>query len=253
MTDTSDQSGTVKSDRTLFTIVDELKQGRAGVTELADSTGLSKSTIHKHLKTLEELQYVVNDGGEYRLGFRFLTLGGYTRDENELCHLANVKAGELRDETGQMVLVSVEEHGYGIFTYVDRSSYDIKNILLGERFYLHATASGKAMLAECADERIDGIIETVGLPQMTPTTVTDRSALFDQVETVRDRGVAFNWEERQRGIRAVSAAVNHPETETVCAITVAGPANRLPEGELRDEYANAVLGIVNELELEIEY
>jgi DNA-binding IclR family transcriptional regulator len=247
-------SGTVKSDRTLFAIVEELqRRDEAGVTELADSVGLSKSTVHKHLKTLEELQYVVREDGAYRPGFKFLTVGGRLRDHNELCHLANVKAGDLVTETGQMVLVSTLEHGEGVFTYVDRSRYDIKNILLGERFSLHATASGKAMLAEYSDERIDALVDGGDLPGFTDTTVTEREALLEQIDEVRDRGFALNMEERQRGVRAVSAAVTHPETGTICALTVAGPAHRLPKDELEGEHANAVLGVVNELELQIRY
>lgn len=248
------EAGTVKSDRTLFAIVEALqRRGEAGVTELADALDLSKSTVHKHLKTLEELQYVVGDDGTYRPGFKFLTVGGKLRDDDELCHLANVKAGDLVAETGQMVLVSTAEHGVGVFTYVDRSRYDIKNILLGERFSLHATASGKAMLAEYPDERIDALVDGGDLPSLTDSTVTDREEFLEQIDRVRERGFALNLEERQRGVRAVSAAVTHPETGTICALTVAGPANRLPVSELEGEYANAVLGVMNELELQIRY
>lgn len=244
----------VKSNRTLFAIIETLQsRGTAGVTELANEIGFSKSTVHKHLASLEEQGFVVNDEGEYRLGFRFLTVGGTLRDENDLCHQANVKAGELGAETDQMVLVSIEEQGQGVFTYVDRSRYDIKNIILGERFHLHATASGKAMLAAHSDEEIERIVDEHGLPELTPKTVSDRATLFERIDTVRERGYALNLEERQRGIRAVSAAVTHPDTGMACAMTVAGPANRLPEQELEGTYANAVLGAVNELELELRY
>lgn len=253
MADRPREPGTVNSDRTLFAIVEELQRlGKAGVTELGEATGLSKSTVHKHLKTLEELEYVVGEDGVYRPGFKFLSVGGQVRDENELCHLANVKAGDLVTETDQMVLVSTMEHGRGVFTYVDRSRYDIKNILLGEQFALHATASGKAMLAEYPDERIVEILDE-GLPPRTETTVTDREELLERIETVRERGFALNIEERQRGVRAVSAAVTHSETGTTCGMTVAGPAHRMPREDLEGKYANAVLGIVNEIDLEIRY
>ncbi|WIV68172.1 IclR family transcriptional regulator [Natrialbaceae archaeon AArc-T1-2] len=249
-----ESSAAVKSNRTLFAIIDELQtRGSAGVTELANEIGFSKSTVHKHLTSLEEEDFVVNDGGRYRLGFRFLTIGGTLRDENDLCHQANVKAGELGNETDQMVLVSIKEEGRGIFTFVDRSRYDIKNIILGERFHLHATASGKAMLATHADEEIEEIVDDNGLTELTSSTITDKAELLERIGVIRERGYALNLEERQRGIRAVSAATTHPETGMACAMTVAGPANRLPKQELEGTYANAVLGAVNELELEMRY
>ncbi len=252
--ESSAQSTAVKSNRTLFAIIEALQsRNEAGVTELANETGFSKGTVHKHLQSLEQEEFVVSDDGKYRLGFKFLTLGGALRDEIDLCHQANVKASELGKETGQMVLVSVKERDYGVFTYIDRSRYNIKNFLLGERFQLHATASGKAMLAAHSDEEIREIVDTQGLSQLTPNTVTGVDELLEKIDVIRERGYALNMEERQRGIRAVSASVTHPNTGMVCAMTVAGPAHRLPREELEGTYANAVLGAVNELELEIRY
>ncbi|WP_440767171.1 helix-turn-helix domain-containing protein [Natronorubrum sp. DTA7] len=47
----------------------------AGVTELADRLGLAKSTVHNHLLSLERHRYVVNEGGQYRLGLEFFNTG----------------------------------------------------------------------------------------------------------------------------------------------------------------------------------
>lgn len=254
MTDETRRSGTVKTDETLLTIVEALRgYGPTGVTKLATLTGFSKSTIYKHLNTLEQDRYVVSHDGTYQLGFKFLSLGGYVRDDDELCHLANSKVGELGEETGQMILVSVKEHDRGVFTYVDRSRYDIKNIILGEQFHLHTSASGKAMLAECSDDHVEQIVDDNGLSEMTEHTITDKETLYEEIESIRDRGFALNKEERQEGIRAVSAAITAPESGTICAMTIAGPANRLPVDELENEYANAVLGVINEIELELKY
>ncbi|WP_082146831.1 helix-turn-helix domain-containing protein [Halostagnicola sp. A56] len=85
MTDHIDQ-GIVKSDQTLFTIIEALDHlGQAGVTDLANYTGKSKSSVHKHLKTLDKGHYVVKDRGQYRLSFKFLHFGGSVRSNCSIC------------------------------------------------------------------------------------------------------------------------------------------------------------------------
>jgi len=55
-----------------FRIIEQLGERGGGVSELAESLSISKSTVHNHLQTLRELGYVVQDGDEYRLGLQFL-------------------------------------------------------------------------------------------------------------------------------------------------------------------------------------
>lgn len=253
MNDTT--SGLVKSDLRLFTILEGLQElDGAGVTELADHVGMGKSSVHKHLKTLEREEYVVNDGGDYRLGFKFLHHGGHVRDRNPLCNLARPRIRELADETDMMVLFAVKEHDYGIYVYLQNDRYGLRDeVPLGEQFHLHQNASGKAMLARLDDEAVDRIIDRRGLPRGTDNTISDRDALFERLETVREEGIATSFEERMKGLQAVSTAVHDPETDTLGAIGLAGPADHLASGSIREEYADTVREAANELELAVRY
>lgn len=251
----ADTSGLVKSDLRLFTIVEGLQELEgAGVTELADHVGMGKSSVHKHLKTLEREEYVVNDGGDYRLSFKFLHHGGHVRDRNPLCNLARPHIRDLADETDMLVLFAIKEHDCGIYAYLHNDRYGLRDeVPLGERFYLHQNASGQAMLARLDDEEIARIVDRHGLPQGTENTIGDRKALFDRLETVREDGIATSFEERMEGLQAISTAVHDPETDTLGAVGLAGPADRLAGDTIREEYGDTVREAANELELQARY
>lgn len=254
MRESEQQKGWVKSDKTLFLIIGVIHNlGRAGVTELAEASDLPKSTVHKHLKALESENYVINNSGQYELGFKFLTFGGRVRDNNYLCRIAESAVTKLRQTTDQNATFAIEQGGLGIFTHIDRTRYNINYLLLGEQFHLSTTAVGKAMLATLSDQEVVNSIENHGLPRRTDETITDQKKLQGELETIRDQGYALNMEERQEGIREVGTAISIPDHNILGGISVAGPAHYLSESALNGEYANAVLASADEIKLQIKH
>lgn len=246
----------IKSNDTLFRIVDALSElGEAGVTDLANQLDLSKSTVHKHLKSLENHHLAIkNTNGTYRLGLRFLTYAGTIRDDNELCQVVAPKVKELTTETTETCSFSIEERGFGVYTYLEWGEHHIPRTQpLGERFYLHMNSSGKAILSMLSDERIETIIEKRGLPSQTPNTITDEDRLFEEIRQTREQGYAVNAEERFEGIRSIAAGIEHPQTGQVGAISMAAPATRLRNEELEEKYATLLQNTVNEIDLQFQF
>ena len=89
---------------------------REGATlqELDDHLELPKSTIHRHLATLQDSGFIREEGGEYDIGFRFLELGEYTRNRKGAYQLAAEPVEDLAEETGERAQFVVEEHGEGV-------------------------------------------------------------------------------------------------------------------------------------------
>lgn len=255
MHDAEDRPGLVKSDLTMFDIIEALHRLEvAGVTELADHVGISKGAVHKHLKTLEERECVVNEGGSYRLGFKFFSYGAGVRERNEMCKLLRSKVDQLAEKTGERISASIEEHGRGTFVYIRNDRLELQQTSSpGSRYYLHECASGKAMLAKLPDEEIEAIVDEHGLPQRTENVISDRTELFEAIERVRERNYALNVEEMRQGMNAVGVAVYHPEIDTLGALAVVGPSNRLTVENIEDQYVDDLLEVANELELQIKY
>ena len=247
--------GTIKADETLFAIVERLEQrGSAGVTELANEVGLAKSSIHKHLKTLQQHGYVVREADAYRLSFRFLTIGGTVRNGNRLCRTASLHVERLANETNRLSAFAVKEGDHGVFTHVYNDRYGITDDNpLGQTFHLHQNAAGKAMLAQLSDEEIDQVIQRQGLPSKTRNTIVDRVTLFEEIEDARNRGFAISVQERVEGVDAISASVHDPEIGTLGAISITAPGDQMTKNAIKETYADLVVETAKELELQSRY
>ena len=246
---------TVKSVERTFRIIGGLQElGGAGVTELSKHLDLPKSTVHNYLSTLEQEAYVVKADDEYRVGLRFLEHGAYARNQSQIFEIARPELDRLADETGELCNLLVEEHGKGTYLYRTRGENAVRvKEHVGNRVCLHSTALGKAILAHLSTERVDEIIERHGLPETTERTVTNRDELLDTLAETRDRGVAFDDEERLSGLRCVAAPVLSNDDRVLGAISVSGPSHRFEDHRFREELPKRVLETANVLELNVTY
>lgn len=226
----------------------------ARVTVLADRLDMSTSSVHRYLSTLAEHGYVAKNGDEYRVGLRLFTMGEYARNQQETYHVAKPMVDQLADETNERVQFVVEEHGRVIYMYRSHGAHAIEtNSRVGARRYMHTLAGGKAILAQLPQRRVEAILDRWGLPAKTEYTITDREELYEELERVRDRGVAFNKKERIKAVHAVAAPVLGSSGMVRGAIAVSGPSHRLNDEKLEEEIPDLLRGTIEELELKLRY
>nr|WP_255681667.1 IclR family transcriptional regulator C-terminal domain-containing protein [Natrinema sp. SYSU A 869] len=123
---------------------------------------------------------------------------------------------------------------------------------VGRQIHLHCSSAGKSILAQYPRDRVDEIFDRWNLPALTENTITDREELYDELERVRERGVAFNREEHVDGINGTAVPVTQ-DGSVLGALAVAGPSHRLNGERLEEEVPNMLLAAANELELNITY
>lgn len=241
----------IKSLRTAFDIVDELiERGGAGVTELSDALGYSKTTVHTHLSTLSELGYVTQGDGGYRASLGFLTTGNQVRENFDLYRYGRSVANSLAESTGEVVHLAVEEDQMVHFVHATRGGRDaIESVTpIGRTALLHATAVGKAMLAHMPKEQRELILSRE-LEPMTSRTITDTELLREKLDQIREQGYSINDQEQVLGARSVACAVKYTSGELMGAIVVSGHASRLDDDRM-DELAASVRGAANQIEIE---
>ncbi|MFC6864597.1 IclR family transcriptional regulator [Halomicroarcula sp. GCM10025817] len=246
----------IQAVHTMFTVVDGLREfDSVGVSELASTLELPKSTTFVYLKTLEEAGYVVNDGGEYRLGLRFLELGGSIRQRLRLFQAAKQEIDELSSQVGEVANLGVMEDGQRVLLYTSQPSDGMfDNAPTGEFTNMHWTALGKALLSQLSDERVDAVVDQHGLPSATDATITERDALFDELEAIRERGYAIEDQERREGVKAVAIPVRYSDDpDPVAAAAISGPKRRLGDDSLDDGILEGLREAVNIIELSYKH
>lgn len=250
-----DNKSQVQTTKTMFGIVEALQNlDGAGISELATHLDLAKSTIHRHLQTLKNEEYIVREGNTYYLGLQFLNLGDYSRKRRNEWKMAQEQVEELALTTDERAQFLVEEHGYAAYVHRERGGHGVQtDPLLGSRLPLHSTAGGKVILAFMSEGKRTEILNRRGLEQFTNSTITDRGELIEELKAIRDQGYGFNLEENVTGLHAAGVPIRAPDGDVLGALSVSGPAHRLKGDELEVELTNLLLGVANELELNIAH
>lgn len=107
-------------------------------------------------------------------------------------------------------------------------------------YQIHTTAVGKSYLAFLPTDERDALLDELELENRTENTLTDRAALTAELDAVRDRGYAFNDEERIAGMHAVGAPILSDDDRVLGAISVSGPTTRLNGSWYREEVPELV-------------
>lgn len=247
----------IKTIRTTFRIIDALREadGLVGVSELASTLDLPVSTVHSHLSTLYDCEYVVKRGTEYDLGYRFLENGGYQRNRTRLYQFSKPKIDQLAAEFGDTVSLCVVDHGLVTHLYIATGDEAIEtDTFTGVRLHCHSSAAGKAILSELSKERIQEIIDRRGLPKEGPNTITSSDELFAELQQIEASGIAYDRQERLEGIRSVAAPL--PRNDENCphaAISVEAPISRMSGDRFENTIPERVQNIAETIRIKLQY
>lgn len=249
MTGSIEPQGTVKALQNAIEVIDLVRTADdTSLDGLSERSTLARSTVYNHLKTLEHSGLIVKHGQQHQLGLKLLEYGVAARDENVDAELVQTSIDRLAGETEETAWFSVVERNQ--LVHVNRSMGE-RAITLGDRVgnhhQLHYYAAGKAILAHLPEKRARTLLEEE-LPARTEHTITDPETLFDELERIREQGVAYNDKEFAEGTRAVAAPVI-VEERPIGAVALHGPTNRLHGDYFREELAQKVKACSNEIEL----
>lgn len=240
---------------TSFNVIEALRKSENGtVSEIAELVDMPVSTVHVHLNTLCELEYITKDGSEYSLGLQFLSFGESAKEQTDLYEAAKPELEKLATETGEVTHLMIEEHGWGVHVFSAQGDDAVPlDTYSGKRIYLHQTGRGKAILSYLPDDKHNEILERRGLPKATENTITNRKELAGELAEIRDRGYAVDWGERIEGLACVAAPVTNDDQYPIGAISVAGPIGRLDEEYLNGELADKVRNTTNVIEFNMSF
>nr|WP_255431960.1 IclR family transcriptional regulator C-terminal domain-containing protein [Pantoea sp. Ap-967] len=214
-------------------ILDLISDAPQGLSqnELAERLGLPRTTLYRILATLIARGLVRRDPGRrlYCLGFRCLEMARQVYALPDLVSAAAAELRNLRDLTGETSYVGVLE-GLDVISLerFDSPHSMRSNASMGHRKPIYATSQGKAILSALPEHERDAMIREVSLKALTPLTITDRRRLQSELRIIQRRGYAIDDEENVLGTRCVGAPVVDMDGVVRGAISVAGPAYRLP-------------------------
>src|SRR4051794_9902168 len=219
-------------------------RGEVGVTELAAELAVHKSTAFRLVTALERRQLVeqVGDRGKYRLGLGILRLAAATTGRLEVTREGQGVCERLARELGETVNIAILDDGSAINVLQEFGNAAVgSRNWIGRRTALHATSSGKVLLA-FADETLRKAVLAEPLARHTALTVTDPAELRRQLDETVRRGWAGTNEELEVGLTAVAAPIRDGSGKVVAAVSVSGPSFRLTPESFQDVAGQVIEG-----------
>jgi DNA-binding IclR family transcriptional regulator len=202
--------------------------------EVARLCNLSRPTAYRLICTLIARGYVARDGDtHYRLGTQPLSLSQNVLESLDLPELAQPYLRQLSDITNETSYLSILDDDEILYVGKAESSQSLRtNTKIGSRNRLHCTSMGKAILAFLCDSEQANLIERLELTANTSNTITERSALVEELATVRAQQFAVDNEEAEDGVRCVGVPIFDRTGRVFAAISVSGPAYRLSDSRI---------------------
>jgi IclR family acetate operon transcriptional repressor len=233
----ADRDGGVQSVDRALSILETLAEDDEGyrLSDLAVRTGLSASTVHRLLATLESRRFVQFDRAEskWHVGVRSFTVGASFARRRNFTAQAIPYLRKLRDLTRETANLAVVDDEF-IIVLTRMESREIMRSLtkVGGRVPMVTSGVGKAVLATYSDEDVGAVIRHHGMPRLTEKSIVRPSDLFKELATIRKQGFAIDDEEAEMGLRCVAAVVYNALAEPLAAISVSGLTTRVTDARL---------------------
>ena len=197
--------------------------------EISSLSKLNKTTTHRLLQALlsEELLDRNPGTGAYRLGPGMMALGVQALSSNSLRLRARPLLRRLADETGETATLEIPiDDTMLILDEVTSKHFLGASGNVGTRWPIHATSTGKALIAfdQSGTDRLGRELMT-----LTTSTITDMEKLEKELGDIRRRGFAEVVDELEDGLSGVGAVVRGGMGEVLGALSICGPSQRMSE------------------------
>ncbi len=216
---------------------------------------IPSSSLWRVMHVLRQRGYVHFDERRrtYRIGFQFLYMGNILMDGFGYRSLARDYLKKLAEESGetteldvrirdQLILIDQVEGPDAVRLYSHPGSVIP---------YFHATAPGKVYLAHMEKEKLRQSAKKLGLPRLTIHTIYDVEQLEKEIDEVKARGYAYDFEELREGVCRISAPIYDRENQVLGCFTIACPSFRLDKnGDRKDDLGLLVKKIAFEFSKE---
>jgi DNA-binding IclR family transcriptional regulator len=229
-------TGGVQSVDRAVTVLEILaREGSAGVSEVAVEIGVHKSTAFRLLAALEERDLVEQntERGKYQLGFGVLRLASAIPSRLDIVRQSQPVIDDLAQHLDETINLAVVREHYAVHVQQALGSAAVASQnWVGQLTPLHATSSGKILLAHLDPQLRDELLDVAGLKAFTPQTHTSRAELVEELTRAREEGFATAFEELEAGLNAAAVPVRDHTGTVVAALSVSGPAYRFDKARI---------------------
>jgi DNA-binding IclR family transcriptional regulator len=199
------------------------------LSELSRQLGRPLPSVHRLLRTLELRNYVESFDGRYGLTLKLFEIGSSVISSIDVVAEARPTCERLCGDLDETVNMAVRSGTSAVYVMKLESLRSLRLISqLGMHVPLYCTAMGKVLLAEAKPHEQQAILAEITYTPRTKNTIVSRTALEDELASVKSAGYAVDNEEFDNGLICIAAPVFDLHGEIAAAISATGPSERFP-------------------------
>lgn len=227
------------------------ERGELGVTEAAGELGVNASTAHRLLGTLAlngfaaqradrryvpgpQLAPAASGYGSVPFGVRLRPyLEGLYERIGETVHVASLVGTRIQHLDG-----------------IEATHHPLRfGLRVGVWLPAHITAGGKVLLADLTDAEVAARYAMAVAGGRVEAVAADMESLYEQLDDIRDTGVAWNFGESEPGLAALAASTGFIGGQSA-AISVAVPLARYSKSR-GDAWVAALMGVIDRIRADL--
>lgn len=226
-------------------ILEALARARdhVGVSELAQRTSMSKSTVHRILSTLVERGYAEKTlEGRYTIGPKMFDTLSYHINSLELTTEAKPYLAALKRALSLAAHLGVLDGSF--VSYIEKEAprwEEERYTEVGSRSPAYCSSMGKCLLACLSRVELEEVLYGYEFKPFTPNTFTGKSEFAKYLHQVRKQGWAMDNEEYELGHRCIAAPVFNYRGDAIAALGVSGTAESISDDRVEDIARQVVL------------
>ncbi len=233
--------GQIQSVARAISILNVIAEVGAGLTlaEVSQTVGLPPSTTHRHLTTMQEERFVrfEIETGTWLIGVQAFLTGSAFIGSRDVASIARPFMRRLMEASGETVNLAIADEARGYVIYL--AQVECKHMMRaisrpGEQIPMYCSAVGKALLAAMPKAGVTAILQKTGLKRITEKTVTTPAKMRIELKKIRAEGYAVDDEEHAVGLRCIASTLCNEHGEPMAAISMLGPAARIPDGKIAE-------------------
>lgn len=196
------------------------------LAQLTDRVQLPRSTVHRIVSALvaEGLLAGASSSGRVAIGPEFARLA--LADSTELWRPAEPYMRRLADELGETVDCAIIDGGQvRVIHVIPTTRHTLRAIAeVGQMFALYTSSKGKALLAEYEPKAALRMLPAT-LERITPYSLITTGEIAEELDRIRETGIAHSREESALGVCGAAIALRLP-SGVLLAVSVVVPSQR---------------------------
>jgi IclR family KDG regulon transcriptional repressor len=200
------------------------------ISRLSEHVGLTKSTTHRMLATLANMNYVVKDEktDKYKLGLQILFLSRNLLNNSNIVNTAKPYLEKLSHEVNETVHLCIEDHGEVIYIDKIESNQTIRMFSrIGSRAPMYCTGVGKVLLSGMDQDYFEELISKIDFIPKTPTTITSIEVFREEIIKVKCQGYALDNSENETVLRCIASPIYDHKGKIIASFSISGPTTRI--------------------------